>query len=242
MKVLLPERCQHCGRKLPQKSDRVTTEGEPRRHQVTEIPEINPHTTEYPCPQVVCEHGQKTTQEPLPEEVRGNFGPLDGADRLLDGGLSGAATAGGNDAGRCAGPGNQFGEHSESLGGSQPGGRAALSAMAGAVAARSSAERGRDGLAQQRRQALDLDIRGQAVSSLVSVSRRPAGSAGESAADQSASAPSEIDALAEEAVRLGRDALGPRQQRSAESGHRALCSLRAMVYLSRSERRRAYQQ
>jgi len=24
---------------------------------------------------VVCEHGQKTTQEPLPEEVRGNFGP-----------------------------------------------------------------------------------------------------------------------------------------------------------------------
>src|SRR5947199_919999 len=68
------------------------------------------------------------------------------------------------------------------------------------------------------------------------------GSAGESAADQSASAPSEIDALAEEAVRLGRDALGPRQQRSAESGHRALCSLRAIVYLSRSERRRAYQQ
>src|SRR6266566_4569252 len=73
LKVLLPERCQHCGRKLPQKADRVTTEGEPRRHQVTEIPEINPHTTEYQCPQVVCEHGQKTTQEPLPEEVRGNF-------------------------------------------------------------------------------------------------------------------------------------------------------------------------
>src|SRR5213076_1389013 len=54
--------------------------------------------------------------------------------------------------------------------------------------------------------------------------------------------PSEIDSLAEEAVRLGRDALGPRQQRSAESGHRALCSLRAIVYLSRSERRRAYEQ
>src|SRR5207248_2603059 len=48
---------------------RVTTEGEPRRHQVTEIPEINPHTTEYPCPQVVCEHGQKTTQEQLPREA-----------------------------------------------------------------------------------------------------------------------------------------------------------------------------
>src|SRR2546429_261450 len=75
LKVLLPARCQHCGRKLPQKADRVTTEGEPRRHQVTEIPEINPHTTEYQCPQVVSEHCQKTTQEPLPEEVRGNFGP-----------------------------------------------------------------------------------------------------------------------------------------------------------------------
>src|SRR5207237_7854758 len=67
------------------------------------------------------------------------------------------------------------------------------------------------------------------------------GIGGESAAGQSASAPSEIDSLAEEAVRLGRDALGPRQQRSAESGHRALCSLRAIVYLSRSERRRAYE-
>src|ERR1700745_3801281 len=52
LKVLLPERCQHCGRKLPQKSDQVTT-GEPRRHQVTEIPEINPHTAESQCPQVV---------------------------------------------------------------------------------------------------------------------------------------------------------------------------------------------
>src|SRR5438874_9642603 len=63
LKVLLPERCQHCGRKLPQKADRVTTEGEPRRHQVTEIPEINPHTTEYQCPQVVCEHCQKRSEE-----------------------------------------------------------------------------------------------------------------------------------------------------------------------------------
>src|SRR5215469_11915844 len=75
LKVLLPERCEHCGRKLPQKPDQVTTKGESRRHQVTEIPEIQPHTTEYQCPQVVCEHCEKTTQAPLPEEVRGNFGP-----------------------------------------------------------------------------------------------------------------------------------------------------------------------
>jgi transposase len=75
LKVLLPGKCEHCGRKLPQKPDQVTTAGEPRRHQVTEIPEIQPHTTEYQCPQVVCEHCQRTTQAPLPEEVRGNFGP-----------------------------------------------------------------------------------------------------------------------------------------------------------------------
>jgi len=74
-KVLLPGKCEHCGRKLPQKPDQVTTAGEPRRHQVTEIPEIQPHTTEYQCPQVVCGHCQRTTQAPLPEEVRGNFGP-----------------------------------------------------------------------------------------------------------------------------------------------------------------------
>src|SRR5207302_2114897 len=54
--------------RLPVRSVPVTI----RQRQVTEIPEINPHTTEYQCPQVVCEHGQKTTQEPLPEEVRGN--------------------------------------------------------------------------------------------------------------------------------------------------------------------------
>src|ERR1700745_1305546 len=139
LKVLLPERCQHCGRKPPQKSDQVTT-GEPRRHQVTEIPEINPHTTEYQCPQVVCEHCQKTTQEPLPEEVRGNFGPHLTA--LIAYCLSGAATVGGSHAGRCVEPGDEFGKHPESLGGSQSGGRATLSAIAGAVAARSGAECG----------------------------------------------------------------------------------------------------
>lgn len=75
LKVLLPERCEHCGRKLSQKPDPVTTAGQPRRHQVTEIPEIQPHTTGYQCPQVVREHCQKTTQAPLPEHVRGSFGP-----------------------------------------------------------------------------------------------------------------------------------------------------------------------
>src|ERR1700745_3399919 len=46
LKLLLRGKCEHCGRKLPQKPDQVTTAGEPRRHQVTEIPEIQAHTTE----------------------------------------------------------------------------------------------------------------------------------------------------------------------------------------------------
>jgi transposase len=38
IEVLLPEQCGHCGGSLPQKPDKVTTAGEPRRHQVTEVP------------------------------------------------------------------------------------------------------------------------------------------------------------------------------------------------------------
>jgi transposase len=72
--VVLPEKCRHCGRALPRVPEKVRTEGEPRRHQVTEVPEIRGHITEYQCPHVVCKCG-KTTQAPLPKEVQGNFGP-----------------------------------------------------------------------------------------------------------------------------------------------------------------------
>ncbi|MCW5979537.1 MAG: IS66 family transposase, partial [Bryobacteraceae bacterium] len=54
---------------------KVTTQGELRRHQVTEIPPIQPHITEYQLPHVVCGHCGKTTREPLPEELAGHFGP-----------------------------------------------------------------------------------------------------------------------------------------------------------------------
>jgi hypothetical protein len=75
VKVLLPKQCGHCGRSLPQKSGQVATEGELRRHQVTEIPPVKAHITEYQFPDVVCGHCGETTQAPLPEEIRGNFGP-----------------------------------------------------------------------------------------------------------------------------------------------------------------------
>jgi transposase len=75
VKLLLPQQCRHCGGGLPQKPAEVTTVGEPRRHQVTEIPPVKPHITEYQFPNVVCGHCGKATQAPLPEELAGHFGP-----------------------------------------------------------------------------------------------------------------------------------------------------------------------
>src|SRR5438876_3459840 len=75
IEVLLPQRCGHCGRNLPQKPGQVTTEGEPRRHPVTEVPPVKAHLTEYQLPSVVCGDCGKTTRAPLPEEIRGDFGP-----------------------------------------------------------------------------------------------------------------------------------------------------------------------
>jgi transposase len=73
--VRLPKQCRHCGESLPQKPGKVTTEGEPRRHQVTEVPPVKAHITEYQFPNVVCGHCGKATRAPLPAEIRGDFGP-----------------------------------------------------------------------------------------------------------------------------------------------------------------------
>jgi len=75
VEVLLPKQCRHCGGHLPQKPAAVITAGEPRRHQVTEIPPVKPHITEYQFPDVVCGHCGKATQAPLPQEIAGHFGP-----------------------------------------------------------------------------------------------------------------------------------------------------------------------
>jgi transposase len=75
VEVLLPKQCGHCGGSLPQKPDRATTEGEPRRQQVTEVPPVKAYITEYQFPNVVCGQCGKTTHAPLPEEIAGQFGP-----------------------------------------------------------------------------------------------------------------------------------------------------------------------
>jgi len=75
IEVVLPKQCRLCGKSLPQKPSQVTTEGEPWRHQVTEIPPVKPHITEYQLPNVVCGDCGKATRAPLPEQIAGHFGP-----------------------------------------------------------------------------------------------------------------------------------------------------------------------
>jgi transposase len=53
----------------------VLAQGEPRRHQVTELPPIEAYITEYRCQRVVCPECGKATQAKLPQEVQGHFGP-----------------------------------------------------------------------------------------------------------------------------------------------------------------------
>jgi transposase len=72
---LLPARCRHCDCRLTGGSRKVPTQGEPRRHQVTELPPIEAHITEYRCQSAVCPDCGRATQAELPQEVQGHFGP-----------------------------------------------------------------------------------------------------------------------------------------------------------------------
>ena len=68
---LVPDACRHCQRALHARHE----VGDPRRHQVTELPTIEAHTTEYRCHRRRCPACGKATQAPLPEELEGQFGP-----------------------------------------------------------------------------------------------------------------------------------------------------------------------
>jgi transposase len=72
---VLPVECKHCGQSLPQQLEQIQTVGEMQRHQVTELPPIQPHIIEYRCPKVVCPACGEGTRAPLPEEAQGDFGP-----------------------------------------------------------------------------------------------------------------------------------------------------------------------
>jgi transposase len=71
----VPSHCHHCDCRLSGGSRKLSTQGEPRRHQVTELPPIEAHITEYRCRRVVCPECGKATQAELPSEVQGHFGP-----------------------------------------------------------------------------------------------------------------------------------------------------------------------
>jgi transposase len=69
---VFPSRCRHCDSQL---SRRMSSEGDPRRHQVTELPSVEAHITEYQCHSIVCPDCGKATRAELPEEAQGHFGP-----------------------------------------------------------------------------------------------------------------------------------------------------------------------
>jgi transposase len=75
VEVCLPDHCGHCGSEMAQTPREVVTHREPRRHQVTELPPIQAHITEYQFPNVVCGHCGNVTRALLPEEIAGHFGP-----------------------------------------------------------------------------------------------------------------------------------------------------------------------
>jgi transposase len=68
---LAAETCRHCARRLHARH----TLGEPRRHQVTELPPIAAHVTEYRCQRRQCPDCGTITLAPLPDEQALQFGP-----------------------------------------------------------------------------------------------------------------------------------------------------------------------
>ena len=75
IRSILPDQCQHCGHPLPTLMDQVQTAGEPQRHQVTELPPIKARTMEYQCYRVVCPECGENTRAAVPEDASGHFGP-----------------------------------------------------------------------------------------------------------------------------------------------------------------------
>ncbi|MBI4266240.1 MAG: IS66 family transposase [Acidobacteria bacterium] len=68
---LAPAACRHCARRLHARH----TVGDPRRHQVTELPPIAAHITEYRCHRRQCPDCGTVTLAPLPGEHANQFGP-----------------------------------------------------------------------------------------------------------------------------------------------------------------------
>jgi transposase len=68
---LVPDACRQCARPLRARH----AVGDPRRHQVTELPPIAAHVTEYRCHRRRCPACGTMTLALLPDELAGQFGP-----------------------------------------------------------------------------------------------------------------------------------------------------------------------
>ena len=72
---VLPCQCRSCGHALSQQVEEAQTDGTVRRHQVTELPQIQAHIIEYQCPGVICPECGESTKAAIPGEASGQFGP-----------------------------------------------------------------------------------------------------------------------------------------------------------------------
>ena len=72
---LFPDHCQCCQQALPAEPAQGVIPDEPRRHQVIELPALEPHITEYRMHKTVCGACGEVTQAALPPDVQGHFGP-----------------------------------------------------------------------------------------------------------------------------------------------------------------------
>ena len=68
---LVPDACRQCAYPLRPRHG----VGDPRRHQVTELPPIEAHITEYRCHRRRCPVCATTTLASLPDDLAGQFGP-----------------------------------------------------------------------------------------------------------------------------------------------------------------------
>jgi transposase len=59
---LFPSTCRYCQHSFTGDGQQPATQGEPKRHQVTELPKIEAHITEYRCENALCPECGKTTQ------------------------------------------------------------------------------------------------------------------------------------------------------------------------------------
>lgn len=135
---LAPDACRQCARRLHARH----TLGDPRRHQVTELPRIAAHITEYRCHRRQCPDCGSITLAPLPDEHANQFGPQLTAliayltvvcrmprlvvQRFLEGALQDS---------------DQPGQYPERVGGDQCGGRGALCRTRSRLATRARHQR-----------------------------------------------------------------------------------------------------